>query len=896
MARLPLRMVPAMAISVRQILISGLALLAACGAGSAVSAQRLIVVTEARNAAGNAVSLTAHSADFDAGILPGGFTLPGTALTAPLVLDGERGAVLHGSGPPWRGGALEARHLGGTLGALRAAPFNPWPEFDREGEPGWRVWPVTNQADPNTLSNLLISAAVRRDDEGAWRGLLRARPWPPEGTAGRVQAPGGDTPLALGPRFVIPLASGACLALGFDDTEGDALIQRVEPATGRAGDLAPLSDGTFPAALRNLAAAALLPEETTLWVLFSSLALQAEGTQPQSWLVAYDTRTLTRQGAPLAIPGVAAPGFQALTTAMGGHCWAATRTPGTDFAQVSKATLESTGPVLAQSWAIVGLQQSLAVTAHPTSGDLAVAVDHRLARWPGGERKDAGHAYEAPIARVRWLDGSLLVGEGNRLHHTARADGAPERTLALQSGWVSDFVALDPDRLPRPDADADGLDDQAELRQQTKPDNPDTDGDGVPDGSDPFPNAPSPQLRVGAEVVFPHSAVGRQLRALQIESLGDPDAQWRIDFDAEAMPWLRIHPRNFRGTGQAYMGIDPERYDPAGVTSGTIQISLAGRPRGSRPGYTAAYSPATVHVRVEPPRSALRSILWLWPADGDPTPLRDSADPWRLRGLSDLAGGYPMYFSQAEHHGPIHDALDAYALIIVSARAAAEGALTQQALLDYLAGGGAVLLLGEYLTGEQFRDLRPWLAPLGVEMDLGTAVQGAFEATAPHELLRHWTGFNLAGGGALTTRWEDGIRVPADNGRLAFFARPHGYGRLAVLAAATPLESAALATEANRAFALDLLYWLSRAGYAVEDRDGDGLLDATEDTNNNGAVDPGETDWLGPDTDRDGIPDGEEDANRNGQVDPGETDPRKADTDGDGTPDGADATPLASGN
>ena len=68
-----------MAISLRHFILSGLALLAACGAGSAVSAQRLIVVTEARNASGKAVSLTAHSADFDAGSLPGGLTLPGTA-------------------------------------------------------------------------------------------------------------------------------------------------------------------------------------------------------------------------------------------------------------------------------------------------------------------------------------------------------------------------------------------------------------------------------------------------------------------------------------------------------------------------------------------------------------------------------------------------------------------------------------------------------------------------------------------------------------------------------------------------------------------------------------------------------------------------------------------------
>jgi hypothetical protein len=118
---------------------------------------------------------------------------------------------------------------------------------------------------------------------------------------------------------------------------------------------------------------------------------------------------------------------------------------------------------------------------------------------------------------------------------------------------------------------------------------------------------------------------------------------------------------------------------------------------------------------------------------------------------------------------------------------------------------------------------------------------------------------------------------------LAFLARAHGYGRIALLAAPTPLDTKSLQGPENQAFALDLLYWLSRAGYAVDDRDGDGLLDATEDRNDNGAVDGDETNWLDPDSDGDGVPDGLEDTNRNGEVDKGETDPRRPDTDGDRT-------------
>ncbi len=120
------------------------------------------------------------------------------------------------------------------------------------------------------------------------------------------------------------------------------------------------------------------------------------------------------------------------------------------------------------------------------------------------------------------------------------------------------------------------------------------------------------------------------------------------------------------------------------------------------------------------------------------------------------------------------------------------------------------------------------------------------------------------------------------------------------------------------------------------DCDDDGLTDGScspgEDLNNNGVVDPGETDPMKPDTDGDGIldgtergltapqqpqytdmnvfvpdadpstmtnpvnpdsdsdglTDGEEDRNRNGKVDPGETAPGDADADDDGVLDGAD--------
>jgi large repetitive protein len=72
------------------------------------------------------------------------------------------------------------------------------------------------------------------------------------------------------------------------------------------------------------------------------------------------------------------------------------------------------------------------------------------------------------------------------------------------------------------------------------------------------------------------------------------------------------------------------------------------------------------------------------------------------------------------------------------------------------------------------------------------------------------------------------------------------------------------------------------------DTDGDGIPDGVEDTDRDGTVDPGETDPRNPDSDNDGIPDGVEDTDRDGTVDPGETNPINPDTDGDGIPDGVE--------
>jgi len=77
-----------------------------------------------------------------------------------------------------------------------------------------------------------------------------------------------------------------------------------------------------------------------------------------------------------------------------------------------------------------------------------------------------------------------------------------------------------------------------------------------------------------------------------------------------------------------------------------------------------------------------------------------------------------------------------------------------------------------------------------------------------------------------------------------------------------------------------------------QDSDQDGLLDAIEDRDGDGEVDPGETDPLDPDSDDDYILDGTEDLDRNGRRAVNETDPLDPDTDDDGIRDKDDQNPL----
>lgn len=849
------------------------------------AAQRLVVVTQALDATRTAARVYAHSADFASGVLPGADPLPGVSSAAPILLGPDARRALVGTVGWWPPGVPRALPDPGWQTFLDAAPFQRDPArgwMDPPGAPG-RAAGIPRDADGVPwLATVHPDAAT--DDAGEIRFMewaapdaARAHPLPGRPVDAAAHAP------ANAPGFVIAITR---------DRAGRAHLIRVAPGDA-APRVAPLAPPDGPAGSAAPEAVALPPDGATAFVLWSGHTLDARGGEAAAWLAAHDTATL----APIAVGapqrGAAARDDAPLAPVDAATCWVATRAPGTGFALVARHRLDRAAGALARDVELPQGGASNAVRVAPAhdGARAAVAFDGRIAIWSPDGLRFAPAPFANPVVKLAWHDARLLVAEGRHIHRVDPATLAPDATLALRSGWIADFAAIPPGAYPAPDADGDGLPDDAEAARGTDPANPDTDGDGLHDGIDPDPLRPTPQLATLSDIVLRGEAAGREIRALPIDVAHGGDAAWRVAVGDGEAPWLVLHPRGGRGPGVVYLGVDPSRYVPGSPARATLTVTLesaAGPVWGS---------PRRVEVFVSPPRGGVRQILWIWGADEPGAArggLRDPGDPRGLGALADLLAAPPRHFSHAETAGPVTTPLDPHAIVVLTARAAAQGALTRQAVLDYVAGGGALLFLGEHLGDVPNPGLLTWLSPLDIQIDTAVRVSGRYAGAGDAYLLRHWDDFEIRDGCAI--RAAPGYTLTPggrDGGGAVFVAREYGYGRIALLAGATPLTSPVVVRPREQRFARDLFRWLDRAGIDVEDMDGDGLPDALEDRNNNGRQDPGETNYLHPDSDGDGIPDGLEDRNRNGEVDDGETDPRNADSNGSGVPDGADPRPYA---
>lgn len=859
-------------------------------ASRAAFSQRLLVTTKTLTVTREAVRTYLQSVDLVTGeSLPMPALLPGQAVISRILLtDDSRGAVVS-SGASWFGGPFtEEASLTFTTG-FHTAPFQAAGPLFMSIE-GWRQRTGCLVKDPATGDTAVVVLGARVDENGAWLGRFEVFSWqsgrgislfpkPPVWTL--PGAPVAAAALPAGRQVAIlctaPLGAGALLHVR-DAFSGEVLVEGnpvADDATAGFGadpcDLALSRDGKY------------------VLIATSGYLLDRPSGRAVSWLHALDTSQFAPYFDPIELPGWPRPETTLLHSGQDGRCWLATYTPGTDFGYACAVKLTEDAAAKEVEVPFTGVNSPLHIVCAPDGPAVAVAAENRLEIWPEGQPVGPVHPFEATIQALAWTKEGLFVGEGANIHQVAPESGDVTASVSLMTGIIEGVISLNSEALPSPDSDADGLTDQEEAALATSPLSCDTDHDGVPDGSDPEPLAPSAKLIVPPVITFRGEAAGRELRALMVMASGNDTTTGYVDFDPWAMPWLRLYPRSGILPQAFYLGVDPVSYGAPNRVLGDMLLVRAQAERGQ-----VAGSPACVAVRVLPKQNHVARILWMHDEPPAADHLKGDAASAPLAGLTQLLSGPPLHFSHRTASGFVAEPLDPYAIVVLGARVAARGALTRSAVLDFVAGGGALLFLGEFGGSGPGEVLASWLTPIGIHLNASVAVDGVFSSASDHELCRHWGAFAIRHGMGLYV--DDPtcvlVRDPHDANKAVFVARGHGYGRIAVLAASTPLENTALVNADNRQFALDLFHWLSRAGRETDDLDADGLPDRLEDKNGNGFCDPGETNHLLADTDGDGVPDGMEDRNRNGQADEGETSPLNADSDNDGIPDGADINPL----
>ncbi len=571
-------------------------------------------------------------------------------------------------------------------------------------------------------------------------------------------------------------------------------------------------------------------ERTTVWVLSANSVLGAPVARLES------LGSLLGQGALC---------FSGATT-----LWSATRTEDSHFGYLTQwCLLQRSGAMVWEKSAEHILPEFPASalmipTGAPLDG-VVVAANTTLSLWTG-----AGVFWsrdmQQQIGALALHEATLYVGSGNVLAEVDLDSGDLRKEQPFQSGHVVALAVTDLAEMKLLDQDLDGLSDARDSELGCDPLVDDSDGDGIADGVDPQPVDISPRIQLPREIVFSGRAAGQELRALIPADVRGNPLRWHAAYDPQQLPWLRMYPAEGLSDSPLYLGIDPVEARRGPLASGVVSVEAF----DAATGMEAAGSPALVQVSVSSSPHAARLVLWLLTANDT----EDTYESLRARLVAP-----PLYLSQQIHRGPYSGGLDGVNVIVMTTESAAQGALSQREALDYLSGGGALLLTGEAAPGASAY-LAHWGAPMGLQFDSSGRLH-----------------------------LDEADAQPRGSGDFAWKGRPVGQGRLALLDAGNSLDTAA----PNRLREVRALFdWLCQAGREPDDLDGDGLPNRVEDANANGVRDPGETDRFLVDTDGDGLDDQMEDRNANGHADPGETDARNVDSDGDGVWDGADNLPV----
>ncbi len=829
-------------------------------AAQAVDARRVIVATQVLNAMHEAAGVYVQCVDMDCRApLPAPVRLPGASSLGPLIPLPDRPYVLALSGAAQPSSGAISPEDTVHISSFSMTPFLFQPESHLLPDTEWWQGEGVFIRGPEDRQ-YFVWLGFRTDSYDRWRGRIQVRgmenapnlhftspaiTWPMPGApvhAAALPRPGAIAVLCREPE------TSSLLVHALDAASGAVLLPAWTPEAGMGmlepGDIATSADGRY---LYILACA--MPDET--WA---------------SWLYVLDACNFAPIGEPVRMEGRTQSEGRALVPAADGSCWVATAAPGAGGAYASRVEVSDETVQKTAEYPLLDVAHPIWIAVEPGGSGVAVAVDQRLEAWPGGVPSTVQYEYAAPIRTLTWTHEGLFVGEAGRIHLADGLTAAPLVTVQLQTGHVSAILPVPPEAIAPSGMDA----------PMTSTEN-----------AAPKPLGASIPLNLPPVLTFRGEAAGRERREIPLDWPADaPPLAWNARYDEASMPWLRIEPRTGALPGKFQVEIDPLRYNARYETLQGI-LSIDTIPLDTSE-YGAIHT-APILVRLLPPRGQIQQVLW---AIGAPEPGRKKLDA-----LAGFLAGPPLYFSQSTQAMPGALDLAAASVLVLDAAAASRGALTRAALLDYVAGGGALLFLGGPLESATSRSIGGWLSAMGIQLDTSVSVSGQFTTDKIQGLAGGWKDFLIDGGCGI--RLADGVDADAfvpkggENPRDAIFvALAYGRGRVAILASPSPLCEEALKDEPHLRFAGSLFRWLAEARDSVYDLDDDGLTDTREDRNGNGVFDPGETDLRCFDSDGDGIADGMEDRNRNGQVDEGETDPLNADSDGDGVQDGADDTPV----
>ncbi len=807
-------------------------LMAAFVAARPAAAESLLVMGQPRTVRGEAAGLYLQEYFPHAGGLYGArIELPGQALRQPieLILGGAYGIAIVSSMPGKSSGSS-----GGVSSEVALFAADPLRRVPLTREPGWEPVQILCEPGDAGAGQRLAIVEGRRGASPAEGRVRTVRAFAEiDGirldAEARWSTPGAPVAAAA------DWARGRLYVLGSGDDAGAGQLTRIDlggPRVRSAILPAPPEDAVRP----EPAGLALLSTGESLCVLTSAYSLSRGDGAPVSAARWFDAETLETIGGPQEIAGARDRIAPALISGAGGAVWARTYTAATGFAYITEISLAGGAPSKRREEAFRAASAAPRLAGSPDDARVALAGGRSLRIIGGGG--PLARSFEQPIEAIVWGESGLFVSEGARVH---RIDPRTAESIAVSdtsSGFVVDLCVLASHSGPARGAPERGI---------------------------------SLPVRIELDIQTP----GRGTRVIPI-TLAEGTRARLIGADRGA-GWLHAElTEPIRGVAQLRLALDEQpllRRD--GLRSAEVRIQID---RGD-----AAQQIETIEVDSLTRRMSSRAIEWQSP---------DASGPGFDALMRALAGA-PLHLSHRVRRGPFSRPPRGSAAAVVRLEDVARGAITRQTLLDFVSGGGGLLVIAGHTPQPAGEALRRWLEPLGLLIETGEEVSGRFPVASDALTRLGVDQLSIAAGAYMEVTRPMDVCVPGPAPGTAVLALTrYGYGRLGVLASGSPLGDRAMAQASAQRFARALFGWLVGTNTAVRDSDLDGLRDDVEDPDANGTVERGETDWLRDDTDADGVPDGAEDSNLNGLVDEGETDPRRGDTDGDGITDGADAEPL----